>query len=141
MKTLREVVAGHVGAMTARVEAGADDTNGNVAVEAPPLDRNALRRDLERVRKENNVWFGLYVTLLIVLFVASLSVVVVYIERPGVVRAFVSAMGITTAGLLPLMLRAWRSKVATEYLLTLAVNLDAKTMRSVLLVLAKQAAL
>lgn len=135
--SLRAVLQRHAGP-SRPVYAGADETGEPSArAEVTTLDRAALRADLDVVRRSSNRWFAVCVALLAILFVATLWVVIAYVERPQVVRAAVAALGVSSAGLVTMMVRMWKSKSAAEYLLTLAVHLDAATMKTVIKILAK----
>jgi hypothetical protein len=136
--SLDHVLRKHAGPRT-KIHAGADETEG-----APPLgnpevvDRVALRADLQAVRKSNNMWFAVGVALLVILFLATLGIVIVYIDRPTVVTTALSALGISSAGLVTLMFRMWGTKSRTEYMLILASNMDAATLKTIVDLLASK---
>lgn len=135
--SLRAVLHKHAGPPRP-VYAGADETGEPAAqAEVATLDRAALRADLDVVRRSSNRWFAVCVALLAILFVATLWVVIAYVERPQVVRAAVAALGVSSAGLVTMMVRMWKSKSAAEYLVTLAAHLEAATMKTVIEILAK----
>ncbi|HEU0301483.1 MAG TPA: hypothetical protein VFR37_18635, partial [Longimicrobium sp.] len=89
------------------------------------------------VRRSNNLWFGVCVALLCILFIATLWTVITYLGYPRVVRATVAALAVSTIVFVALMVRLWRQKCAEEYLITLAVHLDAAAMKTVIQVLTK----
>ncbi|HEX2080039.1 MAG TPA: hypothetical protein VHG08_20135 [Longimicrobium sp.] len=136
--SLRAVLQKHAGPVRP-VYAGADETaEAPAEPEVTSIDRAALRSDLGVVRRSSNRWFAVCAALLSTLFAATLWVVIAYVDRPEVVRAAVAALGVSSAGLVTMMLRMWKSKSAAEYLITLAAHLDAATMKTVIEILAKQ---
>ena len=136
--SLADVVRKHAGPR-ATVHAGTDETEGTPPARDPEVvDRAALRADLEAVRRSNNTWFAVGVVLLVILFLATLGIVIVYIDRPTLVKSAVSVLGASSAGLVTLMFRMWGSKSRTEYLLILASNMDAATLKSIMDLLASK---
>jgi hypothetical protein len=136
--SLNDVLRKHRGPR-ATIHAGADETEGVKREPAPEVvDRVALRADLLAVRRSNNTWFAIGVVLLVILFLATLGIVIAYINRPTVVTSALSALGISSAGLVTLMFRMWGTKSRTEYMLILASNMDAATLKSIIDLLASK---
>lgn len=137
---LRDVVRQYAGSLSApSVTGGSDETIVHVAPEQPPaIDREALRRDLARVVKSNQSGFVVCVAMLIILFLATLSLVIFNFDKPGLVKAAVSALGVSSAGVVTMMIKLWRNKSNTEMLMILAISMDAQTMRTVIEILAKR---
>jgi len=139
--SLRDVVSKYSSpAVFPTVTAGSDETSAGpkTAPASFTVDRVALRNDLNGVIKANKVWFQVCVFLLLALFIATLALVIVYIDRPALVKGALSALGISSAGVLTLMIKLWRIKSYTEILLLMAVNMDEATMRAVVDVIAKR---
>jgi hypothetical protein len=136
--SLEAVLRKHAGPRAA-IHLGADETEGGLPVSTPEIaDRAALRADLEAVRRSNNTWFTVGVVLLVILFLATLWIVIAYIDRPTLVRSAISILGISSAGLVTLMFRMWGSKSRTEYVLILVSNMDAATLKSIVDILARK---
>ncbi|HEV7572305.1 MAG TPA: hypothetical protein VGQ21_12480 [Thermoanaerobaculia bacterium] len=90
------------------------------------------------MRDDNKRWFALCGTMVLLLFVVSVVVTVMHIDQPGTIKTVLSAFGISSAGLILMMFRFWRTKSSTEMLVILAVNMDAEAMRTVITILAKK---
>ena len=67
------------------------------------------------------MYFNLCIGLVVVLFVASIVIVVTHLESPKLITAALGGFGIGSIGLVSLMLQRWREKLAAEVLLELAV--------------------
>jgi hypothetical protein len=100
-------------------------------------DREALRADLEVVRRSNNLWFAVCLALLSILFIATLWAVIAYLGYPREVRATIAALAGSTIAFVTVMVRLWQYKCSAEYLVTLAAHLDPATMKSVIQVFTK----
>lgn len=139
--SLRDVVNKYAGPpVVPDVRAGSDQTNEprTLKHDEPTIDRVALRKDLSAVNKSNTVWFGVCVGMLVLLFAVTVGLVIFNIDRPGLVKTALSALGISSAGVVTMMIRLWRTKSYTELLLSLAINMDAEAMRTVIGILAKR---
>lgn len=97
-----------------------------------------LKLELREVSRSNEHYFAICVVMILVLFLASLWVIMRFLGRPDVVTTAFAALGISTAGLLRAMIRLWREKVATDMLLALAGALTKDALKSVIAVLLKR---
>jgi hypothetical protein len=140
MKDLKNVLSRYAGPSAApTAPLGADETAESLRKSAAPaIDRDALRKDLSRIRDENKVWFTVCAAMAVVLFIASITMTVLHVGEPGTIKAVLSAFGISSAGLIVLMFRFWRTKSYTEMLVVLAANMDAEAIRAVIAILAKR---
>jgi hypothetical protein len=141
MKDLKNVLSRYTAPASApSAPLGADETTETARASALPvsIDREALRKDLAAVRDDNKRWFALCGTMVLLLFVVSVVVTVMHIDQPGTIKTVLSAFGISSAGLILMMFRFWRTKSSTEMLVILAVNMDAEAMRTVITILAKK---
>lgn len=102
------------------------------------VDREGLRADLGKVKNDNNRYFLISVAMIILLFVASLIVVLTNLDRPNIVTAVMTAFGASTSGLIWIMIKLWREKSNTEFLLALAINMDSDTLTKIIDILAKR---
>lgn len=117
------------------VSLGADEDDGdNKNVQS--IDKKNLRKDLEVVKSANKQYFLICVIMIIVLFIASLILVLINLAKPNIVTAIMTAFGISTAGLILLMIKLWREKSNTELLLALALNMDGETLKRIIEILA-----
>ncbi|HEV7920361.1 MAG TPA: hypothetical protein VGR02_06170 [Thermoanaerobaculia bacterium] len=141
MNDLKDVLSRYAGATTApSAPLGADETAEppRKAAAATAIDRDALRQDLSRIRDENKLWFALCAGMAVVLFIASVVMTVLHVGEPGTIKTVLSAFGISSAGLIVLMFRFWRTKSYTEMLVVLAANMDAAAIKSVIGILARK---
>jgi hypothetical protein len=100
------------------------------------VDREGLRADLEIVKRDNQRYFWICVFMIIVLYAVSLIVVLTNLERPDLIKIIMGIFGISTSGLIWMMIKLWREKSNTEYLLALAINMDIKTLTKIVNLLA-----
>lgn len=105
----------------------------------PALDKENLRKDLDKIKNDNSRYFMICVLMVIILFIASLIVVLTNLERPTLITAVQTGFGISTAGLIWLMIKLWREKTSTEFLLALAI-VDGETLKTVVDALAARMA-
>jgi hypothetical protein len=140
MTSLKKALSRHTTAKPARAPLGADENLEPVPPSAavPALDREALRQDLAKIRDENKRWFAVCAAMVVVLFIVSIVMTVVHVGEPATIKTILSAFGVSTAGLIVMMFRFWRTKSYSEMLVLLAANMDAVTMRSVVEVLIKK---
>jgi hypothetical protein len=123
------------------VQLGTDETledeERDVGPRGQEFDRKALRKDLGRVKQDNNRYFVVCVAMVVVLFIVSVGLVITNLQNAGVVKVVLSGFGVSAAGLITLMTKLWRVKNNTELLLILAVNTDSGTIKTVVNILAK----
>lgn len=138
MTNLRDVLSRYAGVAKApTAPLGSDDNAEPARSVAPAIDRDALRQDLTRIRDENKLWFSVCTAMVALLFIASIVMTVLYVREPATIKTVLSAFGISSAGLITLMFRFWRTKSYSEMLVVLAANMDAATIQSVIVILAK----
>jgi hypothetical protein len=120
------------------IRLGADETQAESPVRRPArvIDRKAIRQDLESVKKDNNHYFLVCVSMIILLFIVCIVLVIMNARNSTVITVVMSGFGISAAGLIKLMTSLWRSKSNTELLLALAVNTDKETLTNVVNILA-----
>lgn len=121
------------------VQLGSDETLADEKrhVGRQEIDRKALRRDLSRVKRENNRYFVVCAAMVVVLFIISVSLVITNLQNAAVVKIVLSGFGVSAAGLITVMTKLWRVKNNTELLLILAINTDSETIKAVVNILAK----
>jgi len=93
---------------------------GGPRTDTPEFARMLSDR-LRAVLRSNTMYFNLCIGLVVVLFVASIVIVVTHLESPKLITAALGGFGIGSIGLVSLMLQRWREKLAAEVLLELAV--------------------
>ena len=140
MTSLKEVLSRYTTATAASAPLGADDTAEPVTARSavPAIDREALRQDLAKIRDDNRIWFGVCAAMVVVLFFVSIVMTVIHVGEPTTIRTILSAFGVSTAGLIVMMFRFWRTKSYSEMLMIFAANMDAAMMRSIVEVLIKR---
>jgi len=97
-----------------------------------------LRRDLEAVKRDNHRYFLICVVMILVLFVASIAVIFTNLGKPGLIKIAMAGFGVSTAGLITMMVNLWRVKSITEILLLLAVNMGPESVQTVINILSKR---
>jgi hypothetical protein len=100
------------------------------------LNRAKMKEGLEEVRRVNTRFFWVCVGMILVLFAATLLVVLTHLQTPGTVQVAMAAFGVSAAGLIQLMFRLWREKNRTEIVLLLAVNMDDDILKTIVNLLA-----
>jgi uncharacterized membrane protein len=122
------------------IRLGADETQkaAESQVRRPTrvIDRKAMRQDLRSVKKDNNRYFFVCVSMVILLFIVCIVLVIMNACNSTVVTVVMSGFGISAAGLIKLMTGLWRSKSNTELLLVLALNTDGETLTNIVNILA-----
>ena len=122
---------------------GSDETtpegpNQRKPVTRRAIDKENLRKDLEGVKKDNRLYFLVCVIMIALLFVVSVGVILANLHRPDVIKVMLGAFGISTSGLIAAMIRLWRVKTNTEFLMLLALNMDAETVTTVINILSRR---
>jgi hypothetical protein len=129
------------GAHAISVQLGADETlsdaQRHVAARGQDINRKTLRKDLQRVKQDNNRYFVVCAAMVVLLFVVSVGLVIVNLQNAAVVKIALSAFGVSAAGLITVMTNLWRVKSNTELLMILAINTDGETLKTVVNILAK----
>ena len=96
------------------------------------FDKDLFRKDLREVSSTNATLIKLCVALVVVLFVGSIALVVVYRGDPGRVSAVTSATGCTLMGDIWAIVSLWKSKVKSDLTIVLLSNLGEKDARAAL---------
>jgi hypothetical protein len=136
MTSLRRVLLENVGLTSAPADSlGGDDEQGGRMSAAPAIDRDKLKHDLSAVNKANNRYFLVCVAMVVLLFLVSVGVILTNLNRPEIIKVVMSAFGISSAGLITVMIKLWREKSNIELLLLLAINMDTDTLKTVVTML------
>src|SRR5438445_13064784 len=115
MKDLRNVLSRYTAASAPTAPLGADETTEVIRTPTPvAIDREALRQDLAGIRDSNKMWFAVCGAMVVVLFVVSVVMTVLHVTEPATIKAVLSAFGISSAGMIWLMFRFWRTKSFTR---------------------------
>jgi hypothetical protein len=143
MTSLRTVLNKYADTNIPGAPLGSDETDQEEKpqkrrVKGPDIDKANLRKDLEAVKKDNSRYFVVCVVMIVLLFIISIIVVLTNLAKPDIIKIAMTAFGISTAGLITLMIKLWRTKSNTEMLILLAINMDAETIKSVINILAKR---
>jgi hypothetical protein len=107
------------------------DTAPLGATKPRPLNREKLQQALAEVGRVNTRFFLVCVLMIVLLFAATVGVVLTSLDRPGVVQVALAAFGVSAAGLIRWMIALWREKNRTEVVLLLAVNMDDETLKTI----------
>lgn len=108
---------------------------------APPtvkVNKAGLKRGLVQVKKDNNRYFLICVAMVLILFAVSVGVVIFKNDQPDLIKAIMAALGVSSAGLITMMIKLWRDKSNVELVLVLATNMDDEALKTVLAVLVKK---
>ena len=140
MASLQSVLLANIGAASVPADSlGGSDGREMPAVPAiPSLDREKLKRDLSAISKGNNRYFLICVVMVVILFLVSVGVVLTNLNKPDIIKIVLGAFGISSAGLITMMIKLWREKSNTELLILLAINMDSDTLKSIIAILAKR---
>jgi len=141
MASLRDVLQKYAAPSKApSARAGADETNPSevVSEQIIKIDRGAFQRDLEAVKRGNRAYFIVCVVMIVLLFMVSLIVVLSNLDKPDWIKVAMTVFGVSSAGLITVMINLWRTKSNTEFLLILAPNVDAETLRIIIEILARR---
>jgi hypothetical protein len=125
------------------VHLGSDETQeearlGKETTKGQTVDREALRKDLQALKQDNNRYFVVCVVMVVLLFVVCVIVVLMNLKDASIVKLAMSTFGVSAAGLITIMTNLWRVKSNTEVLILLAVNTDSDTVKTVINILAKK---
>lgn len=143
MTSLRAVLHKYADATVPSAPLGSDETDNEEKperkrVKRADIDKANLRKDLEAVKRDNGRYFVVCVVMIGLLFITSIIVVLTNLANPDIIKGAMAAFGISTAGLITLMIKLWRTKSNTEILILLAINMDAETIKTVIGILAKR---
>lgn len=143
MTSLRAVLHKYADVTVPTAPLGSDETDQEEKperkrVKRVDIDKANLRKDLEAVKRDNGRYFVVCVVMIGLLFITSIIVVLTNLANPDIIKGAMAAFGISTAGLITLMIKLWRTKSNTEMLILLAINMDAETIKTVIGILAKR---
>jgi len=139
MPSLRNVLLASVGPTSVPKDSlGSDDEHGAQVAPIHELDRDKLKRDLAAVNKDNNRYFLVCVMMVVFLFLVSIGVVLTNLNKPDIIKVVMAAFGISSAGLITMMIKLWREKSNGELLILLAINMDSDTLKTIVTVLLKR---
>lgn len=143
MTSLRAVLHKYADVTVPTAPLGSDETGNEEKperkrVKRADIDKANLRKDLEAVKRDNGRYFVVCVVMIGLLFITSIIVVLTNLANPDIIKGAMAAFGISTAGLITLMIKLWRTKSNTEMLILLAINMDAETIKTVIGILAKR---
>ncbi len=93
-----------------------------------PSDK--LLKRLRDVNAANSKYFIICVAMVVAMFVAALSLIFLRMSDSTTATLVAGAFGLSVAGMVRMMLRLWREKVATDLLLELSN--DPAVLRSVI---------
>jgi hypothetical protein len=102
------------------------------------LKKEQLRKDLLAVSDKNKSFFYIGVGMLVVLFVAALSLVWLWNDKPQLISAVFAASGVSITGIIATMFKHWKEKVRTDMLLALLSGTDDETLKTVVGTLASK---
>jgi hypothetical protein len=139
MPSLRSVLLANIGPTSIpTVTMGSDGKHETEVSPVPPLDRDKLKRDLSAVNKDNSRYFFVCVAMVVLLFLVSIGIILTNLSKPDIIKVAMAAFGISSAGLITMMIKLWREKSNVELLILLAINMDAETLKTIVAVLIKR---
>jgi hypothetical protein len=100
----------------------------------PPkaVDPAGLAGSLKELRAGNEKYFLLVVTMLVVVFAASMALLFVFARSPEALAMVLGASGVTTGFAVRGMMWLWKQKVMIEMLMALIPDLDAGPRQDVI---------
>ena len=111
---------------------------GGARPKSSAIDLEKLTPQLQQVVQRNNKFFILCVAMILVLFVANITIVLLHHDNLKLVVATSGIFGISAAGLIALMAKLWREKVATELVLGLLPALEPAVFKTVITTLIRR---
>jgi hypothetical protein len=139
MASLRSVLLENIGgAALPKDSLGGDDTPKRQETSEPVINKDKLQRDLKAVNKDNSRYFLICVIMVLILFLVSVGIVLTNLNKPDVIKLVLGAFGVSSAGLITMMIKLWREKSTVELLILLAISMDTDTLKTVIGVLAKR---
>ena len=99
---------------------------------AQEFDREALQRELARLRGSREVAFWLMFGLFVVLVVAMLVVAVSFRDDPTKLKQLSAATGLTIMGVMAAIVRLWQTKVAADLVIAIVSGTSEDAARAVL---------
>lgn len=103
-----------------------------------PLDVARAEASLRQVARADERYFALCCVMIVVLFAASIWIVLTHLDEPSAIKVVFAALGVTSAGLIRMMSGLWREKVATDMLIALVATMDDRTLKSIIAVLLRR---
>lgn len=97
-----------------------------------------LGSQLQQIVQRNNKVFVVCVVMILLLFAANLTVVLLHHDNLKLVVGTSGIFGISAAGLIAQMIKLWREKVATELVLGLLPALDPALLKTVITALIRK---
>jgi hypothetical protein len=102
------------------------------------VDLEKLAPQLQQVVQRNDKLFMMCVSMIFILFAANLTVVIIHHDNLKLVAGTSGIFGISAAGLIILMIKLWREKVATELVLGLLPALEPAVFKTVITTLIRR---
>lgn len=137
MASLKSVLLASVGPTSIPKDSLGSDQE-KVRQDIPTLDRERLKLDLSAANKDNSRYFLVCTVMVVLLFLVSIGVVLTNLSNPNIIKIVMVAFGISSAGLITMMIKLWREKSNVELLILLAINMDSDTLKTVVNVLVKR---
>ena len=137
MNSLRSILKQHARIAKA-VPGGADDFREAPAALPPPLNRDALWKELDALRRTNTWSMVAIVVIIIALAVATGLLIHRYIDNAPVVTSLFVGFGTLAAALTAVTASLLKIKGQSDFLSILANHLDGQTVQTIVDVLAKR---
>lgn len=91
-----------------------------------------LLADLKEVQAGNRWYFRTCVAMILLLYLATIVVVLLNLRRPDILKVTTAIFGVSAPALVLWMIGLWREKVATETILVFAAHGDAPALRKLM---------
>ena len=124
----------------ATIRGGSDELEPttSTAVQAPVLDRQKFRKDLDGLRRMNTVAIVTLGTVILIAFLITLYLIRQYNGNATTVAALFVGFGTLTAGATTAILGAFRVKAQSDLLWMLSANIHAVSLQTIVDVLSKR---
>jgi hypothetical protein len=111
---------------------------GSKGPSSEALNLDQFRSEIEAVRSGSRSAFNIAVGMLVVVFVIACAVVLAFVNKPSVIAGVLAASGVSITGVVTTMIRLWKQKVASDILISLAMNLSDDNVQAVINILKEQ---
>lgn len=138
MTGLNDVVQKYAEGFVLGAKAPAAKAEETTGTGLPSPLQGALKKDLDEVRDRNEKFFWIYVGMVAAVFVVFIGVVLFFKDLRYFLEAATALFGVTAAGLMKLMLAAWREKQQTEIVLVLVRYMDDDVIRTFFIALSSE---
>ena len=97
-----------------------------------PEQMQRLRSELQALKKRQHLFFWISTVVAGLIFIGLAGLVLANLKNPESVSTYFGGGGVALGGVLVWMHNLWKSKIATDFILSLADVLDRDSLQSIL---------